>query len=277
MRRFLVPLALLAGLLPATVQAGVYSDLVLAGGPTAYYQFNGDVTDSVGSADGTTTALSYVIGSTGPSFDAGNMAGDFENALNDEVLFGSGIRDGLSGASFVSAEILFDPRNSTSFDPLFTVRGDTNSAAFNFNFSQNGTSPVIRFGGRSAGTSGYQNGGNVSVTGLDGFIYAVGVMDLANDQILTYVNGVLERTQSVSFVGTTFGSGATSDDAIGGVAGNANFTYDGLIDELAFYNRELTPSEISARYAAITAIPEPTSVGLVGIAGTLVVLRRRRR
>ena len=64
---------------------------------------------------------------------------------------------------------------------------------------------------------------------------------------------------------------------IGTTRGPASgFSWDGLLDEIAIYNRALTPVEIQ-NHIALANIPEPTSSALLGLLGIASLLRRKRR
>ena len=96
--------------------------------------------------------------------------------------------------------------------------------------------------------------------------------DLA-DELKLYVNGLLDRTVTTSGTlnfDTSVLLGKRESDS-------ASTSFRGLADELAFYSRVLTDTEILARYAdgAPRALPEPATLAL--LAGGLAVLRVRRR
>jgi len=54
--------------------------------------------------------------------------------------------------------------------------------------------------------------------------------------------------------------------------------YNGLLDEAAVFDYELTGAQASALFAASQAetVPEPAMVSLLGIAGLLIYGQRRR-
>ncbi|MGI9517786.1 MAG: LamG domain-containing protein [Pirellulaceae bacterium] len=63
--------------------------------------------------------------------------------------------------------------------------------------------------------------------------------------------------------------------------GSQSFPLNGLVDEVAFWNRGLSDSDISQLYNngngfALVAIPEPSSVSLLALLGLLAVRRRNR-
>ena len=71
------------------------------------------------------------------------------------------------------------------------------------------------------------------------------------------------------------GSLAATDTAAYGFSGNSSFEFGNLnmkLDDLRFYNRVLSPSEVSA----LTAVPEPSTT-IFGLFSILVVVPRRDR
>ena len=81
-----------------------------------------------------------------------------------------------------------------------------------------------------------------------------------------YVDGVLVHTADY------WGSVAAVESlVIGGQAAGLN-TFDGLVDDLAFWNRVITSDEIAQ--VQTSAIPEPTTLGLL-VLGGMALLRRR--
>lgn len=60
-------------------------------------------------------------------------------------------------------------------------------------------------------------------------------------------------------------------------SGSATSSYTGLIDELQIYDQALTDGQIDFLFDnPAQAVPEPTTAGLLGAAGLLGLLRRRR-
>ena len=65
---------------------------------------------------------------------------------------------------------------------------------------------------------------------------------------------------------------------------NGGFNFNGLIDELAFWNRDLSGAEVATLYNAgtdlatlITPAPEPSTVTLLSVCGLGLLARRRRQ
>jgi hypothetical protein len=85
---------------------------------------------------------------------------------------------------------------------------------------------------------------------------------------------------TAAYTGTTGGVGDFLIGALGnGGAAVLNLVADGRIDDVALFNRELTAAEAESIWDAGSvagAIPEPSAISLLALAG-LACLRRRRR
>lgn len=94
-------------------------------------------------------------------------------------------------------------------------------------------------------------------------------------QLNFFLDGRLVRANT--HVGTLPPIGATTFQ-IGGDNGPGNL--NGALDELRIHDRALTPPEVAARYAELTAVPEPASVSLVAAVAVFsvgwVAVRRGR-
>lgn len=149
------------------------------------------------------------------------------------------------------------------------------------------STPFWRVGGRSQAADGFQVASSTTtpVTGV--WVSLGGVLDFANDKIYVYVNGVLEKTQSVTFGASTYTLGTpTGGDKIGAGIGLAtNTQFDGNISQTAIWTSDIgvggfsllgkgySPFRISAStlifYAPLlgTSSPEPDMVS--GKLGTI--------
>ncbi len=108
-----------------------------------------------------------------------------------------------------------------------------------------------------------------NTTGVDlevGVFQHVAVVFNSDNDALFYVNGEL--------VSTILGVNPANISSLGffiGSAGGSEY-FNGVIDDVRYYTGSLTQAEI----AAIIAVPEPTSLMLLGLAGSACLLRRRR-
>lgn len=155
--------------------------------------------------------------------------------------------------------------------------GDANTLADNFQFfSQGGTG-----GDGASGPSGSAEGRTITASGATApgqWVHLVQTYQAGatNTIISTYINGV------------AFGSVLTNANAnissVGFVLGRARLSandrpFDGMIDEVAMWNRSLTEEEISEVYQRglnNQAIPEPSAM-ILGSFGVSLILRRRKR
>jgi hypothetical protein len=123
------------------------------------------------------------------------------------------------------------------------------------------------------------------------FVQVVGGFDVAGDKIYLYVNGTATATGGTPLTafaewahddrGEGDGLGATAGASAGGSVGGdlapaRRFT--GQIAIVRFYDRLLSPQEVLGNYNAV-ALPEPSALALLGIAGValLVCVARRRK
>jgi hypothetical protein len=68
-------------------------------------------------------------------------------------------------------------------------------------------------------------------------------------------------------------SNAVEGLVIGGHRAGEGRNFDGLIDDVAFYDHVLLPTEITSLQT--NAVPEPSGIALLGLSGLALVLRRR--
>ncbi|MAE67406.1 MAG: hypothetical protein CMJ18_24360 [Phycisphaeraceae bacterium] len=88
--------------------------------------------------------------------------------------------------------------------------------------------------------------------------------DLYLDGVATGAQTALTFTPELSFFPSNLGSGATNW-----------FYFEGDIDEVSLWSGELSGGEVAALHAAGKPIPEPATLGLLGL-GALLMLRRRK-
>lgn len=99
------------------------------------------------------------------------------------------------------------------------------------------------------------------------------VFDGASSSIKVYTNGVLDGTLT----------GWTNSAAITAIRVNSSWTYtagiDADYDDFAVFNTALSASDITNLYNGLspTAVPEPSTYGLIGAGAIVGVVARRRR
>ena len=141
--------------------------------------------------------------------------------------------------------------------------------------------------GRTFITGGYAgNGGNSALafdiggtTQANGFQIASGDYDFLqvtngvslNDKLLvTFINGYAPPTSQTFTVITTTGSGTSITGAFSNLISGVGVTTDGN------YDYTVTNSGTSIVLSNFTAVPEPTTCGVIGMSATLLMRRRRR-
>lgn len=166
-------------------------------------------------------------------------------------------------------------------------QGDASSEVRLFLFEPGG-SAVARFDGRNDGTSiGILEG----TTNLeDGELHhvAVTVDEFGNGML--WVDGNVESTGNVGFFSSvigldTLGVGRNKDSTAGG----GQWFFDGLIDDLAVFDKALSPEQIDAIYTGglqglnvqealnPAGVPEPSTALLCLLTGAMALGRGRRR
>jgi hypothetical protein len=289
----------------ALFTSGAHAALSL--GLVAYYDF-----EESGTA-GLANKASGALPGTNASWSSGTFGNSAGPGFSGDAAFNPG--DGLSNRSNLligNALNVVDLNNQYMIVPLgtpqlgdtFTIsawtnltHGATNSSArFHVVESSNsgvydvswGTTSTYSTSGRQNYVAYVENTTTPVVSGIyQNMWHHVALVyepdDLGNPTVTVYVNGNLATTATdiagdFAFTSLFFGRGrtGTSDDR----------DWDGLMDEVAIWNRALTPDEINdgiagpgatslyQRGLAGIAIPEP-SMTLLGAVGMLALLRRR--
>ena len=137
---------------------------------------------------------------------------------------------------------------------------------FDFTVELENSDPVVKF---------RHNGGNISFDGAvldEWFHFATVVPDSATttDDVLVYING--QQRTGTRMVGSnqTLDTG-DSDFRIGGPD-----DFKGLVDDVQFYDQALSSSQVQYLYDNPGAvIPEPSTLALLGLAASILFLRRK--
>lgn len=169
---------------------------------------------------------------------------------NDYVTFGiHSLGPQINGASNVTVEFWAKiggayPTAGNTFEIL--VISNSGGGSLDCKLDQNGK---ITVGGRSNATDTFQN--VISNTSLEKYSWnhVVGIFDYPNDTISIYINGVLDKTQSVTFAATSYtdSAHATWHDAIGNLTSYSRY-FNGVMDSTRLYTRALTITEIISNY-----------------------------
>jgi hypothetical protein len=113
---------------------------------------------------------------------------------------------------------------------------------------------------------------NGTTTGVNGFNYYLGQ---AGQSSIAYT-GFMQRggTGNFSSSSGTIGNGGNFVLSGHQSSQTGGFT-DGVADELATWNTELTSGQINSQFAALEAVPEPSTIALIGMSGLLVIVWSR--
>jgi hypothetical protein len=116
---------------------------------------------------------------------------------------------------------------------------------FSIFLQSNGT---VRVGGRDTDTGSMLYTESTTTVKNNTWTHLAGVWDSVNDRMLIYINGTLDKSQSISI--GSFTTGAAASVTTGGVlvSGVVYNDFNGFIDELRVYNRSLSADQILLLY-----------------------------
>lgn len=257
-----------------------YSDTVLADNPFVYYRFEEAAGSTVavdsapigGAQNGTYTGANVTLGGTetgapgglgnaglfGSSdafVDVPNLGGN-HTQLTVELWMNA---DGLAASNCCSALFASDPFGS-----------DASGQDFHFNIT---TDRRLE----------HAMGGNIAIRTDAGVIqdntwyHIVSTLDATSGEVNFYVDGVLIGT---GFHNPSGGIDLSDTGQITAWIGDAARNLPGHIDEFAFYDAVLSAEQVRAHYDAafrVPAVPEPSSAGLLLLAGFALTRGRKRR
>ncbi len=157
------------------------------------------------------------------------------------------------------------------------------SSELRFFVVNSGSNSILRLDGRNDGTS---IGGLQGTTDLaDGVLHHVMATVDSSGNAALYVDGMLESTATgMGFFDDvagldTMGIGRSKD----ATAGGGQWFFDGLIDDLAIWNRALSVQEVQHIYiqgrdgTSAMFVPEPSTFFLFVLGLAALLVRRRRR
>jgi len=275
--------------------------LAQAAGPIAYYPFDGDIDDYGGNGKdgvfwsaGATATPTFATGKIGQaisltafaSYDTNGVGATriFEQViLPDESYFDT--QDNVSIAAWVKYNSVMAVANQGNYAGIVT-RG--NNLQYQLATNWYSASGYSRFYFKVVGT-GWNNStfsvlpgttnNPTAITDFDEWYHVVATYSSASGTNSIYVNGELNISQTKTAILTalldtasavSIGARAKSDytpEALG-------TSTDGLIDEVAIWDRVLSPATVAFIYN--NGVPEPMTLTLLGL-GSLSLLYRRRK
>jgi len=236
------------------------------------YEFNNTTTDSVRGAAGVGTFVgttSYVPGMIG-----NGLAFNGSSYLVAPVVGG-----GLSALS-ISAWVKFN--SNTSWATIVKNWGESSSGAFHLGLD-NATGKISDYITSSGGTLTATDSSTIT-TGQ--WYHVVTTFNGSANRHTLYVNGVSKASVSASgtltALGTKMSMGAKLNDSQNSPATVNTGYLNGVLDDVSFYNEELSAAQISSLYnnglSGIGAVPEPSAPSLLAVGlGGWAILRRRQR
>jgi hypothetical protein len=234
---------LMVGLSFATFNSRAQSTPVLTNGLVAYYSFNGNADDTFGTNNGTPYGITYVTDRFGNPNAAASFAGNSSSYIV--------INTTNFTLTTLSISVWINPTVGLGIEgPRVFSTGGYELTCYNPSSDLGLTPRVAEF-----------------VDGLISSVFEAGVWThvvatLSSNQVNIYLNGSL----SVSVTNSELPSFVGWLPTIGVNAGNYNNdNYGGLIDDLAVYNRVLSPQEVSELYesfaSGIITLPTITITG----------------
>lgn len=207
-----------------------------------YYRFNesGTIVPNYASNPPSGTDTAYVIGglTQGPSGQCGNaLIGNGQTSNSHYV--NTGWQTNLTGTSWTMS---FWTNNVPSTTTTYYILGDINAGQIRvFTGGVAGPGNWIL---RGAFTDVYANGGASTGPSMTTFVY-----DMPNNEIRSYVNGVLSSTVAQAMVAIT----GTGPFKVGGYATSNCLPSGSFMDEFRLYDRVLTQAEIQSLLIAGTS------------------------
>ena len=263
-----------------------YVSVVDADNPVGWWRFedadtSNDSTAANSGASGVTNDGTFQGGVTTTS-SYGNLGNAASlNGSSTYIDLGHGLRDSLDGASAVTIEAWVNndllpgnDGNNATHSIFYTFLTGTGTGARLAITETSGAE--MNAGGRAAPGESWQSGG-ASYSDTGSWHHVVAVMNYAGDKVDVYVDGNLTST-AAAFDSTAYDSGTleSSIDSIGAFDDSSTMErfFDGLVDEVAIYDYDLGQTKVLEHFNA--AIPEPTTLALLGAALLPLLVRRRR-
>ena len=189
------------------------------------------------------------------------------NSVDRDDLFGEGFQANLAGQVIVGS-VTIDPSALTELCSTGgACYGDFGAGAVSVSFSLNGiTSTVV-----STGTLGYfgnRSGGSVSISDLsDGYWNYVAVGATSPDGMMQESLGAMFNSRTLF---SAYGNGdpTVAVDSLEAIGGGRGLVGGGIT--------LMTPDEHLDATILTIDVPEPTGLGLLGVALTALIIARRK-
>jgi len=268
-------------------------------GLTHRYSFDADASDSVGGADATLMGIATVgtgqLQLNNPNFSGSSFAGGYLS-LPASILPSSGSATIMqwftfSGSGFFTEGWAFSDRDGGANPPgassgqylMHTIsnpQGGPNPAGGGSSIAQTlagygGGAETRAYGttaGIGAGGGGYLDDGDtyMSATVIDG---TAGTLSYYVYRLSDGAGGFQSSIAAIPLSSYAF-----TEAFIGKSPYDADNWTSGSVDEFRVYNEALTAGDVAASFAlGPNAVPEPTSLSLLGAAGLLGLRAFRRR
>ncbi len=274
----------LVSVLSVHAQVANYDATIASQSPWEQFDFNDSLSASVNndSGPGLFTAGANTAYGTDASGDAdgalavtANATGGGYTMSDNNFVSGQGTVDSVGTLSF-----LFNLSTVSGTEYFLSIGGDTTSDGNALALAISSGSPELKIGGHSA----------VLPTLTAGAWYYIAVTwdfnGTASDSATYYlgeVGGTLGSATTVTGYATTADVGGTSGETGSSgliVVGNRqanNSGMEGDFGTLATWNSDLSSSQIDAQFAALTPVPEPSTIACLSVGGGLLLGLIRRK